>query len=181
MENHPKSVERSRSQNNNPITFDKAIADPRKCANQFNIQFTPQPPKLDKSARQTKCKFKAVINDFYCEIRPADVTAAIKKIKNSKAMGPDDISPVMLKHIGTKGMEFLTKLLNLLIQTLTISQSWKTAKIVPILKPDKNPDVGASYRPISLLSPFVKLMESLLLPLLTEEIALADHQHGFRK
>lgn len=54
---------------------------------QFNIQFTPQPPKQDKSARQTKCKFKAITNVFDCEIRPADVTAAIKKIKKLESHG----------------------------------------------------------------------------------------------
>ncbi len=36
-------------------------------------------------------------------------------------------------------------------------------------------------RPVSLLSPAIKILEALLLPLVNDAIHLADHQHGFRK
>lgn len=40
--------------------------------------------------------------------------------------------------------------------------------------------ISASYRPITLLSPVVKILEAFLLPTFTKHPKLPDHQHGFR-
>ena len=57
---------------------------------------------------------------------------------------------------------------------------WKTSIILLLLKPGKPADESASYRPISLLCPAVKILEKCLLPTLNEHRKLAEHQHGFR-
>src|SRR6187401_605445 len=57
---------------------------------------------------------------------------------------------------------------------------WKLAKIIPIPKPNKDPNPGTSYRPISLLSPIAKTMEKVLLPHITSNITPVSHQHGFK-
>ena len=62
-----------------------------------------------------------------------------------------------------------------------IPNIWKTGKIIPLLKPGKPADKGPSYRPVSLLSPAIKILEALILPAVTQAAQLADHQHGFRK
>ena len=51
----------------------------------------------------------------------------------------------------------------------------------PILKPNKNPDEGTSYRPISLLSPIAKTLDKIILPYITENIPNTQTQHGFKK
>lgn len=172
---------------NNAINFDDVpVLDPKICAKLFNCQFTTHPDKQSKEKRQVKRKFnnysslnKQLLEDL--QLTTDDVTKAIKATSSSKAMGPDDLSPIMLKHLGPNGVKFLTCLLNLSLETLKIPQVWKTARIVPLLKPGKNSDQAKSYRPISLLSPVAKLLEKLLLPAFTDNIELADHQHGFRK
>ena len=45
----------------------------------------------------------------------------------------------------------------------------------------KSVNEGPSYRPISLLSPLAKLLESIMLPQIQEAITLKPHQHSFRK
>lgn len=40
------------------------------------------------------------------------VEAALRKTKSSKALGPDGISPLMLKHIGMEGITYLTMVIN---------------------------------------------------------------------
>ncbi len=87
----------------------------------------------------------------------------------------------MLKHLGPYGIRFLTKIYNICVNTSTIPSIWKTARIIALLKPGKPADQGSSYRPISLLSPLAKTLESVLLPQVTESVKLAKHQHGFRK
>ena len=87
----------------------------------------------------------------------------------------------MLKNLGPHGIKFLTNIYNKSINESIIPSIWKTAKIIPLLKPGKPSDKGTSYRPVSILPPPIKILESLLLPSVTEAVTLADHQHGFRK
>jgi hypothetical protein len=48
------------------------------------------------------------------------------------------------------------------------------------LKPGKSPELGTSYRPVSLLCPSAKVLERLLLPYLTESLSTQPTQHGFK-
>ena len=57
---------------------------------------------------------------------------------------------------------------------------WKNALIIPLLKPGKLAESSKSYRPISLISPTVKILERLLLPYLTTSLTVNGTQHGFR-
>ena len=63
-------------------------------------------------------------------------------------------------------MLYLTDLFNLSVNCANIPVIWKQAIVVPILKPGKPAEQGNSYRPISLLSPVVKilLLERLIKP-----------------
>ena len=63
------------------------------------------------------------------------------------------------------------------LYTNVIPHKWKLANIVPIPKPNKDIDKGASYRPISLLSVIAKTPEKTILPYIT---ANTPTQHGFK-
>lgn len=65
------------------------------------------------------------------------------------------------------------------MEQLIIPNIWKTSKIIPLLKPGKSADTSKSYRPISLLSPVVKIFE--ILKFFKEHLELVDHQHGYGK
>ena len=51
---------------------------------------------------------------------------------------------------------------------------------ISIPKPGKQPSLGNSYRPISLLCPAAKLMETLILTTVNTHLLPAFDQHGFR-
>jgi len=163
----------------------KEVDDPKDMADCFNKQYTPGNDKqATKEFRKTIRKFKNKKLKQAADpilITTDQVVKAIKKAKNSKALGPDNISPIMLKHIGQNGIMFLTEIYNNSVNTAIIPSLWKTGRIIPLLKPGKKADQGASYRPISLLSPAAKILESVLLPVISESVTLAPHQHGFRK
>ncbi len=179
-----------KSLNNNPvqpdnqgISFnDKCTTDAKSIANKFNAQYTPASDKKPvKTLRATLRTLKSKPKDSKVIFTPAQTLAAIKKAKSSKALGPDGLSPIMLKNIGPNAITYLTNIFNICMETSVIPNIWKTGKIIPLLKPGKPADKGSSYRPVSLLSPAIKILEALILPALTEAINLADHQHGFRK
>ena len=45
----------------------------------------------------------------------------------------------------------------------------KDVTIIPILKPNKDHNIGTNYQPISLLSPIAKILEKTLLPYIIEK------------
>ena len=168
---------------NTAIKFNGRIVSANgKIVNLLNRQYTPAASKLpSKKFRRTIRQIKKLKADKVYKYTPQQVKEAIKASKSSKAIGPDGISPVMLKHLGDKGVEYLAQLFNTTINTSIIPSIWKTGKIIPLLKPGKPIDEGKSYRPISLLSPAAKILEKLILPELSAAVDLQDHQHGFRK
>ncbi|GFV52479.1 probable RNA-directed DNA polymerase from transposon X-element [Trichonephila clavipes] len=62
--------------------------------------------------------------------------------------------------------------------------AWKTAVVIPILKPGKNPKLAESHRPISLLPILSKLADKIISTRLNDflesENILVQEQHGFR-
>ena len=160
----------------------KIVSANGKIVNLLNRQYTPSASKKPtKDFRRTIRKIKHKKADKVYSYTANQVKEAIKASKNSKAVGPDGISPIMLKHLGSNGHDFLANLFNTTINTSIIPSIWKTGKIIPLLKPGKPIDEGKSYRPISLLCPAAKILEKLILPEVSAAVKLQDHQHGFRK
>src|SRR6476619_1631168 len=105
---------------------------------------------------------------------------AIKDTKNNNSTGPDNVNIRHLKHLGPLAINYLTEIFNLSLNQNIIRQIWKLAKIIPIPKPNKDPGLGTSYRPILLLSPIAKIMEKIILLYVTANIPNNPHQHGFK-
>lgn len=58
-----------------------------------------------------------------------ELTAAINQTKIPKALGPDDVAPIMLEKLGCKDMSFLATI----IKTWIIPINWKTALLKPTI------------------------------------------------
>ena len=67
------------------------------------------------------------------------------------------------------------------VTTCRIPAIWKSSLIIPIPKPGKDTSKGTSYRPISLICPAAKVLESLLLPTINKYLIPAQDQDGFRR
>ena len=134
--------------------------------------------KEDRHIHRRKQEFPL---DFTVILATTEDTArTIKQLKNSSAVGIDNVSNIHLKHLGPHGIQSLTNIVNYSYAHCIIPDIWKIGKIITILKPNKTPTEAASYRPITLLCTPSKVMERLLLHKITPHIPLSPTQHGYR-
>ena len=168
-------------QTNKIINFNnKPAQTPQEKANAFNNQFVNTVKHATKRTNRKINRHTKKLPHTPIIITPQQTTQAIKAAKNNNSTGPDNINIRHLKHLGPLAINYLTQIFNLSLNQNIIPQIWKLAKIIPIPKPNKDPGIGTSYRPISLLSPIAKIMEKIILPHITENIQINPHQHGFK-
>ena len=122
-----------------------------------------------------------VIGDLSCSAD--EVAKLLQSIDVNKASGPDNIPPRILKECAMELALPLTNFFNFTLSRGNIPTDWKVANVVPIFKSGKN-NLADNYRPISLTSVVVKMLERLIhkhiMKYLTDFQLLNDNQHGFR-
>lgn len=70
---------------------------------------------------------------------------------------------------------------NISVTTGEIPYIWKKGHVIPLPKPGKDHNKPDGFRPVSLISPVVKVLERLMLPQLQQHLRAPSHQHGFTK
>lgn len=113
-----------------------------------------------------------------------EVATLIKSLKINKASGLDDISPRLVKKLPVVAFHLLSLIFTFCLKNAYFPNAWKTAKTIPIPKPNKNRREVGSYRPIALLNIFSKIFEKTIHHRLQAEIEYLDcipsSQFGFR-
>ena len=92
----------------------------------------------------------------------SELRNGISKMKSRGAPGPDNIPPTFLKHLGPRASSRLLRIFNVSLRNSEVPQMWRNATIIPLLKSGKSPSELASYRPISLTSCIMKLLERMI-------------------
>ncbi|XP_055633637.1 uncharacterized protein LOC129773979 [Toxorhynchites rutilus septentrionalis] len=119
------------------------------------------------------------------EISADELLTYIKSSKNMKAPGFDNILNLELKHLSPSFFNHLALIFNQRLRLGYFPSCWKSAKVIPIRKPGKDPTSPSSYRPISLLSGLSKLFEKAIYQRLLISAEgnniLIDEQFSFRK
>lgn len=109
----------------------------------------------------------------------------IVKDRKDSAPGGDGISYLFLENCTDETLSYYLHLINSVMLTGNIPQSWKSHVVLPVLKPNKNPSEVSSFRPIALSSVLLKLAEYLIKNRLEWHLEsntlLASSQFGFRK
>lgn len=118
-------------------------------------------------------------------VRRKELSKIIKKLDNKKAPGFDLITAEILKNLPRNAVLLLTRIFNAAIKLRHFPSGWKVAEIIMILKPGKPQNEVKSYRPISLLPMFSKLLEIVISNRVQLYIdrckVIPNHQFGFRK
>ena len=151
-------------------------------AEEFNGQFTDvfsknehtQVPLLDRSV--------PYMNDI--AVSKEGVIKLPKGLNPSKALGPDELHPRVLKELATELGPVFAHLFQQSIDTGEIPKEWSLANICPLFKKSDRL-LACNYRPVSLTCVPCKLLEHIVcsnvMAHLDEYKLLSDRQHAFRK
>ena len=175
----------------NKIKYENAtVTDPLDIASYFNSYFCNTGSDLSKLLPQGNYDFKSYLKDqlsqsFVCNsISFNELFNTISSLNNKKSSSHDNISNCLIKRCINELMNPLLYLFNLSFEKGIFPSELKMAKIIPLYKSGDSL-LMQNYRPISLLSPFGKILEKLMASRLTDFLhkfnILHECQFGFRK
>ena len=117
-------------------------------------------------------------------ITEGGVLKLLQGLNISKARGPDEISPKILKELSNELTPIMTYFFQQTMDKSTLSKDWTTANICPLYK-KADRSIPANYRPVSLTCILCKLTEHIvcsnIMSHLEEHNVITDKQHAFRK
>ncbi|RXN24912.1 male-specific lethal 3-like protein [Labeo rohita] len=95
-------------------------------------------------------------------ITRAQVCRELRRLRPSKAAGPDEVSPRLLKVCVLELGDLLQRIVILSLEQGRVLRLWKTSCIIPVLKKPRPGELN-DYKPIALTSHIIKTMEWVLL------------------
>ena len=168
----------------------RLISDPKQKSDSLNHQFQSV---FSEAINITTSEF---IEDQYMQdtrhyptmqditITPPGIEKLLQKLDPSKASGPDEIKPRLLKELAHEISPILSLIYQKSLDTGDVPIDWRTAHVSPIYKKGSkyNPE---NYRPISLTCICCKILEHVVVSSImthadTHNI-LYPLQHGFRR
>ena len=108
------------------------------------------------------------------------VTKHLKGLNPSKALGPDELHPRVLKQLATELGPVFAHLFQKSLDTGEIPKEWSLANICPLYKKGDRA-LACNYCPVSLTCVPYKLLEHIVCSKIDEYKLLSDRQHAFRK
>ena len=112
------------------------------------------------------------------------VTKLLKGLNPSKALGPDELHPRVLKELATELGPVLVNLFQQSIDKGEIPKEWSLANICPLFKKGDR-SLACNYRPVSLTCVPCKLLEHIVFSNIMAHLdahrLMSEKQHAFRK
>ena len=122
---------------------------------------------------------------FNHKITEAELRFIMKKLKNGKAGGVDQIINEFIKNSPPSMLTLICSYFNLILDIGMVPESWTVGLIVPIFKNKGNIDDADNYRGITLLccmgKLFTMLINKRLQDYLEQNSLLGEEQTGFRE
>lgn len=123
-------------------------------------------------------------NELICilNVENDDILKAVKKLRNVNSVGPDEIPVYLVKGCIEYLVDPLRSIFSSSLRQSVFPNRWKLAKVCPIYKQGEKSQIS-NYRPVSLLSVFSKVFESVIYDKIYPgvESRIGVCQHGFLK
>ena len=176
------------------IHNNKEVASPKKMSNIFNEFFIKKVEDIqskfdEEDSDQMEILSKLIprpnttLDINYVTIN--EVYDAVIRMKTTNSCGFDQINSKTMKMIPQITTLWLTHLINSMLLKQKFPKILKVSKITPIKKSKKCPMTTASYRPISNLQVYEKVVEEVLKRRLTKYFEdnnlLSEEHHGGRR
>ena len=113
------------------------------------------------------------------KISKEEVRENMKRMKNGKAVGADDIPMEVWKCLGEIALEFLMKLYNRTMESERMTEEWRDSILIPIFKNKGDVQSCSNYRGIKLISHSMELWERVVERRLRSELTFSGQQYGF--
>ncbi|KAF2349462.1 Reverse transcriptase domain [Trinorchestia longiramus] len=120
------------------------------------------------------------------EITSVEIETFLKKVKNGKASGPDDIPYEFYKHSGERIIEMLRGLFDEIWRCERVPDEWNKCNVVLLHKGGhKNMKELKNYRPIALADTvskiFCGILNERMKHVVEEQGVMGEEQNGFRR
>ncbi len=97
---------------------------------------------------------------YYRKTQLKEVETAMQKMKNGKAVGPDDIPIEVWRCLGKMRIMWLTNLFNIIMKNKKMPNQWRKSTLIPLFKNKGDIQNCANYKGIKLMCHTMKLWES---------------------
>lgn len=179
----------------------KIFNDKEKCdlfANKLEKTFQPYDEVIFNSNYKEKVERFVKSNDLFVygnenntdfnyenEFNIDELNNELKNLKKYASPGNDNVSNRVLINLGEHGKLHLLRIINYSFSNNSILDDWKIAKVKMIPKKPNDPHNINNYRPISLTSSIIKIIERMikkrLVKYLDDKKLIIQNQSGFRK
>lgn len=153
--------------------------------NEENMNYLKHITNNDNSNALTNLISINLENSELPEMTPENFNRYLHKRKPDSAAGYDGISYKMLQNLPYDQKNILFNIIINIWKEGKIPDEWRIIKIIPILKPMKEPGSITNYRPIALLPTIYKLLEGIMKFHLENTINQSDlippRSYAFRK
>ena len=170
----------------------ETIRDPKTIADKFCEYFADIGPKFASKIANPNVPFHNYLNKrkiqkhqsfFMTPIDPVEISKTITSLKPKSSSGHDKINANLLKTLKPVITLPICLIINTSIETGTVPNNMKVAKIIPIYKSKAKTDLG-NDSPISLLPSTSKILEKVvhhrLYAYCAKRDILFENQFGFR-
>ena len=108
------------------------------------------------------------------KISKEEVRENMKRMKNGKAVGPDDMPVEVWKCLGEIALELLTKLYNRTMESVRMPEEWRDSILIQFFKNNGDVQSCSNYRGIKLISHTMKLWERVVERRLRSELTFSE-------
>jgi hypothetical protein len=179
-------ISNRKSRNLSLKSDNNVIEEPLAVANHFNDSFV----EAGGSNKSSPNSVNATLNrppltgslDVFQPTNPTEISRIIANLSNSSSPGFDKIQSKFLKENSVILANFLSEALNHCFRTGAFPKCLKFAIVTPIFKKGDKSN-SSNYRPISVISIFSKIFESVIKDRLTQHLVenslICGKQYGF--